>query len=166
MRLYGMGRLGVLSPKYDHILLPNVGDFESYEHYLATAFHKLVHWTGTEQRLKRDLKPWFDTKAYAAEEFVAESGAAFLCAHLEVIHVPPGILEVAGGDAGQITDRQQRIQASLYLHHLNLPQLHDDLLGRQFLSAFSLSSPGYVLSFRLVQKRPGRSRAVAPLPWR
>ena len=32
----------------------------------------------------RDLKNRFGTKAYAAEELIAELGAAFLCAHLGV----------------------------------------------------------------------------------
>lgn len=71
-------------PSLDHITMPHVVDFESYEHYLATAFHECVHWSGAEKRLNRNLKPRFDTKAYAAEELIAELGAAFLCAHLDV----------------------------------------------------------------------------------
>jgi antirestriction protein ArdC len=35
-------------------------------------------------RLNRDLKNRFGTKAYAAEELVAELTAAFLCAHLGI----------------------------------------------------------------------------------
>lgn len=72
------------SPRHDYIQLPQVGDFESYEHYLCTSLHELVHWSGSEKRLNRNLKPRFETKAYAAEELVAELGAAFLCAHLGV----------------------------------------------------------------------------------
>lgn len=71
-------------PSKDKIQLPHTTDFESYEHYLATSLHELCHWTGAKHRLDRDLKPRFDTKAYAAEELVAELGAAFLCAHLGV----------------------------------------------------------------------------------
>ncbi len=54
------------------------------EHYDATKLHELVHWSGNETRLKRDMGNRFGTKAYAAEELVAELGAAFLSAHLEV----------------------------------------------------------------------------------
>ncbi|MGB5086855.1 MAG: zincin-like metallopeptidase domain-containing protein [Methylocystis silviterrae] len=43
-----------------------------------------MHWSAHETRLNRDLKNRFGTKAYAAEELVAELGAAFLCAHLGV----------------------------------------------------------------------------------
>ena len=43
-----------------------------------------VHFSGHPKRLNRDLKNRFATKAYAAEELVAELGAAFLCAHLGV----------------------------------------------------------------------------------
>lgn len=71
-------------PSKDFIILPQATDFETYEHYLATALHESVHWSGHESRLKRDLKNRFQTRAYAAEELVAELGAAFLCAHLGV----------------------------------------------------------------------------------
>jgi len=71
-------------PSKDFILLPHSLDFESYEHYLATALHELVHWSGAENRLNRNLNHRFSTRSYAAEELVAELGAAFLCAHLEV----------------------------------------------------------------------------------
>ncbi len=68
----------------DFIRLPDTAAFESYEHYLATGLHELTHWSGAKHRLNRDLNNRFGTKAYAAEELVAELGAAFLCAHLEV----------------------------------------------------------------------------------
>jgi antirestriction protein ArdC len=71
-------------PSRDFIALPNPSDFTSPEHYEATKLHELVHWRGAEIRLKRDLKNRFGTKAYAAEELIAELGAAFLCAHLGV----------------------------------------------------------------------------------
>lgn len=71
-------------PADDYIRLPDTVQFESYEHYLATGLHELVHWSGAKKRLDRDLNNRFGTKAYAAEELVAELGAAFLCAHLGV----------------------------------------------------------------------------------
>jgi antirestriction protein ArdC len=39
-----------------------------------------AHWTGHKSRLGRDLKNRFGSRDYAAEELVAELGAAFLCA--------------------------------------------------------------------------------------
>jgi antirestriction protein ArdC len=71
-------------PSRDFIALPNPSDFTSPEHYEATKLHELVHWSGSDKRLKRDLKNRFGTKAYAAEELIAELGAAFLCARLGV----------------------------------------------------------------------------------
>ena len=65
-------------------MLPAAESFESEEHYHATKLHELVHWSGHKTRLDRDLNNRFGTKAYAAEELVAELGAAFLCAHLGV----------------------------------------------------------------------------------
>lgn len=71
-------------PSQDYILLPHATAFETRAHYTATALHELCHWTGAKQRLNRDLTGRFRTKSYAAEELVAELGAAFLCAHLGV----------------------------------------------------------------------------------
>ncbi|MFN3658183.1 MAG: ArdC family protein [Pseudolabrys sp.] len=68
----------------DLISLPTVESFESRAHYLATALHECCHWTGAKHRLDRDMTGRFRTKAYAAEELVAELGAAFLCAHLNI----------------------------------------------------------------------------------
>ena len=43
------------------------------------------HWSGLKPRLDRDLSARFGTRAYAAEELVAEFTAAFLCAHLGIV---------------------------------------------------------------------------------
>jgi antirestriction protein ArdC len=67
-------------PSKDMITVPDFADFHSRPEYYGAAFHELVHWTGAKHRLNRDLKGRFDTQAYAAEELIAELGAAFLCA--------------------------------------------------------------------------------------
>ena len=66
----------------DTITLPPREAFKSVEDFYATALHELVHWTAP--RLGRDLSDRFGDKAYAMEELVAEIGAAFLGAHLEL----------------------------------------------------------------------------------
>ena len=43
---------------------------------------KHTHWTATESRCDRQLGKRFGDSAYAAEELIAELGAAFTCAHL------------------------------------------------------------------------------------
>ena len=48
--------------------------------FYNVAFHELTHWTGHKSRLDRDLKNRFGSRDYAAEELIAELGAAFLCA--------------------------------------------------------------------------------------
>lgn len=67
-------------PSKDFITVPDWKDFHSKPEYYAAAFHELVHWSGHKSRLDRDLKGRFDKDAYAAEELIAELGAAFLCA--------------------------------------------------------------------------------------
>jgi antirestriction protein ArdC len=58
------------------------------ETYYATLLHELVHWTGAKHRLDRTFGTKFGDGAYAAEELVAEIGAAFLCADLQVANEP------------------------------------------------------------------------------
>jgi antirestriction protein ArdC len=78
------GNRAYYMPAMDLVWLPSPNDFESYEHYLATALHELAHWSGAKHRLDRQLSNRFGTQAYAAEELVAELSAAFLCAHLNI----------------------------------------------------------------------------------
>lgn len=58
------------------------------EAYYATLFHELTHWTGHKSRCDRNLGKRFGSTAYAMEELVAELGAAFLCAHLQITGEP------------------------------------------------------------------------------
>lgn len=69
----------------DFIRLPDRIDFHGTDSYQATCLHELVHWTGAEHRLGRDLSGRFGEEAYAMEELIAELGAAFLCAQLGVM---------------------------------------------------------------------------------
>lgn len=71
-------------PGADGIVLPAPGQFENIEHYWATRFHEIIHWTGHESRLDRNLKNRFGSDAYAFEELIAELGSAYLCAHLGI----------------------------------------------------------------------------------
>ena len=77
-------------PATDHIQMPDEGLFTGTasmtrtEGYYATLVHELIHWTGAKHRLDRDGGKRFGDHAYAAEELVAELGAAFLCAELGI----------------------------------------------------------------------------------
>lgn len=67
-------------PSQDFIRMPPLTNFFTREHYYSTMFHEHIHWTGAKRRLDRNLQPRFNKHAYAAEELVAEMGAAFLSA--------------------------------------------------------------------------------------
>lgn len=79
-----MGADPMYVPSKDFIALPPKSSFKSEAHYHATGLHEAIHWSGAPHRLNRDLWGRFGTKAYAAEEMIAELGAAFLCAHLGI----------------------------------------------------------------------------------
>jgi antirestriction protein ArdC len=67
-------------PSQDFIAVPAFSAFKSADHFYNAALHELCHWTAHKSRLDRDLKNRFGSRTYAAEELVAELGAAFLCA--------------------------------------------------------------------------------------
>ena len=72
----------------DCIQLPAFSAFKESAAYYATLAHEFIHWTGAAQRLNRDLTGRFGSETYAAEELVAELGAAFLCADLGISSQP------------------------------------------------------------------------------
>ena len=67
-------------PSQDFVSMPAFKAFKGADHFYNVAFHELTHWTGHKSRLDRDLKNRFGARQYAAEELIAELGAAFLCA--------------------------------------------------------------------------------------
>jgi antirestriction protein ArdC len=69
----------------DYIQLPPIESFRDAESFYATLAHECTHWTKHPARIERDFgrKTWGD-EGYAREELVAELGAAFLCADLEL----------------------------------------------------------------------------------
>lgn len=73
----------------DQIRMPPFVTFRDAESYYATLAHECIHWTRHPSRLDRDFgrKRWGD-EGYAAEELVAELGAAFVCADLALTPEP------------------------------------------------------------------------------
>ena len=70
----------IMCPSRDFISMPAFAGFKGADHFYNVAFHELTHWSGHKSRLDRDLKNRFGSRNYAAEELIAELGAAFLCA--------------------------------------------------------------------------------------
>lgn len=82
------GGMAFYSPSTDHIQMPPYAVFESAVTYYSTLCHETCHWSGAPSRLSRNLKNRFGNEAYAAEELIAELGAAFLCADLGLASEP------------------------------------------------------------------------------
>lgn len=72
------------SPATDHIQMPVAQAFRSPEGWATTALHELAHASGHPSRLNRNLSGRFGSRAYAAEELIAEMASAFLGAELGV----------------------------------------------------------------------------------
>ena len=70
------------APGVDEITMPAADRWKDVLGAWGTMVHELVHWTGHESRLGRDLSGRFGDDSYAAEELVAELGAAFALSNL------------------------------------------------------------------------------------
>jgi antirestriction protein ArdC len=76
------------SPSLDRITMPDADRWKDVGGAWGTMVHELVHWTGHESRLSRDLSGRFGDDAYAAEELVAELGAAFALSSMGMFATP------------------------------------------------------------------------------
>jgi antirestriction protein ArdC len=85
--VFGGGRACYV-PSRDQIHLPHFEAFIDPATYYGVAFHELTHWTGHENRCGRDLRNRFGSEAYAAEELIAELGAAYLSALVGIAPEP------------------------------------------------------------------------------
>ena len=79
------GNRAYYRPSTDTVQMPPFEAFRDAQSYYATLAHEMAHWTDHESRLPRDFGgKRFGSQGYAMEELVAELGAAFLCADLEL----------------------------------------------------------------------------------
>lgn len=76
------GNEAFYAPASDHIQMPPFQAFLESVPYYSTLAHEHTHWTARAGRCNRQLGKRFGDNAYAAEELIAELGAAFTCAHL------------------------------------------------------------------------------------
>jgi antirestriction protein ArdC len=67
--------------------MPDRSAFESHAAWWSTFAHELTHWTAPRVGRDGSFKAWGD-ESYAAEELVAEMGAAMLAAVHDVESVP------------------------------------------------------------------------------
>ena len=123
------GNRAFYRPSSDHIQMPHFEAFFEPVDYYSTLGHETVHWTSAQTRLDRDLTGRFGSEAYAAEELVAELGAAFLCADLGLTNTPrpdhaayvANWLKVLKDDNRAIfTAASKAQQAADYLHGLQV----------------------------------------------
>ena len=82
------GNRACYMPSLDQVRMPPFPAFRDAVAYYATLAHEATHLTGHPSRCNRDLRGRFGEEAYAAEELVAELGAAFVCADLALAPEP------------------------------------------------------------------------------
>jgi antirestriction protein ArdC len=72
----------------DLVSMPAFATFRRAEGYYSVLAHELTHWSGSKDRLDRDLSGRFGSAAYAMEELIAELGSAFVAADLGLDLIP------------------------------------------------------------------------------
>jgi antirestriction protein ArdC len=83
------GNRAYYSQSTDHVQMPPFQAFIDPESYYATLAHECTHSTKHPKRLDREFgRKRFGDEGYAMEELVAELGAAFLCADLDLTPAP------------------------------------------------------------------------------
>ena len=85
---YG-GDRAYYAPTTDRIYCPALEQFDDPEAFWSTVLHEHIHWTGHHSRLDRlNISAPFGSPDYAAEELVAELGAAIAAASLDISPQP------------------------------------------------------------------------------
>ena len=119
------GNRAFYRPVQDCIQMPPFAAFADALSYYAVLAHEVTHWTAHASRCARDLGSRFGDESYAAEELVAELGAAFLCADLGLAVTPrpdhaayvQSWLKVLRGDTRAIFTAAAKAQtAADYIH--------------------------------------------------
>ncbi|TLU70631.1 ArdC family protein [Lichenicoccus roseus] len=119
------GNRAFYRPVQDCIQMPPFAAFADALSYYAVLAHEVTHWTAHASRCARDLGSRFGDESYAAEELVAELGAAFLCADLGLAVTPrpdhaayvQSWLKVLRGDSRAIFTAAAKAQAAAdYIH--------------------------------------------------
>ena len=81
-------------PVADSVTIPDIKQFENISEYYSAVFHELVHSTGHENRLKRDIENTYGSDKYSQEELVAEIGSATIMSKLG-LETPESLLNSA-----------------------------------------------------------------------
>jgi len=119
-------------PSTDNIHMPCIDFFRDAESYYATLAHETTHWTRHKSRLDRDFgRKRFGDEGYAMEELVAELGAAFLAADLELTpevrddhasYIASWIKVLKNDKRAIFTASSHAQRAADFLHGLQRPQ--------------------------------------------
>lgn len=78
------GDRAFFSPSTDHVQMPPTSAFRSPAAHASVLLHELGHWSGTKERLNRNLTGGFGSHDYAREELRAEIAQVMICSELGI----------------------------------------------------------------------------------
>lgn len=116
-------------PSEDRVQMPEFAQFKDPAGYYGTLYHEGLHATGAGHRCDRDLSGRFGSDRYAAEEAIADLGAALIMAELGIAHHPrpdhaayiASWLKVLKADARAIFTLASKAQAAADWMHAQQP---------------------------------------------
>lgn len=82
---YATSEVAFYTPSFDYIEMPKKELFISNAKYYSTLFHEIIHWTGHNSRLDRNLKGHNDKESYSFEELIAEMGSMLNCLQFGIL---------------------------------------------------------------------------------
>jgi HK97 family phage prohead protease len=149
----GDGSSAHYSPSKDEIVMPPFGFFKSADGYYSTLGHEMVHWTGHSSRLGRPNMNSFGSEGYAAEELVAELGAAFLMGQFGVSIEPRNDhaqylahwLKVLRDNPNALQEASRQAQAAVKFITEKIGKTVDMQLAEEDIEQKSLSIDDYAL---------------------
>lgn len=105
--LFGGGDKAYYRPALDMIRSPDLDQYNSEAGAIVTLIHELIHWTGAEARLNRDVS------CYATEELVAEAGSWLTAMELGLPYSPQNSTSYLAGWAKRTNDPEAALDKAM-----------------------------------------------------
>lgn len=109
--LYEKINVAFYNLKKDTIYLPEKKYFKNEKMFYSTLFHELIHWTGAESRLNRNLE---NRANYSFEELIAEMGSMLLCLQFGIVEEITNSIRYLKGWVSKVKDDKEKTLKSAF----------------------------------------------------
>ncbi|MCY1659301.1 zincin-like metallopeptidase domain-containing protein [Chryseobacterium sp. SL1] len=107
---FALDEIAFYTPTFDYIQLPERKYFLTASKYYSTLFHEIIHWSGHQSRLNRDLAGHKNPLSYSFEELIAEMGSMLICLQFGISEEFINSVRYLKGWSSKNTDREESIR--------------------------------------------------------